>query len=79
MAHPPGVGEFMGSILGPNRVIVKDVKSYTYCCYVRCATLILRVGEIPWPKTGATQYHAQLGLQNKGRAIKEFVVPIVGI
>ena len=23
---------------------------------------------MPWPKTGATQYHAQLGLLDKGRA-----------
>ncbi len=26
------------------------------------------------PLTGATQYHAQLGLSDKGRAIKELVV-----
>ncbi len=25
---------------------------------------------MPWPQTGATQYHAQLGLIYKGRAIK---------
>ncbi len=25
---------------------------------------------MPWPQTGATQYHAQLGLPDKGRAIK---------
>ena len=25
---------------------------------------------MPWPQTGATHYHAQLGLQNKGRAIQ---------
>ena len=29
---------------------------------------------MPWPKTGATQYHAQLELPAKGRAIKEFIV-----
>ncbi len=29
---------------------------------------------MPWPQTGATQYHAQLGLPDKGRAIKELVV-----
>ncbi len=30
---------------------------------------------MPWPKkTGATHYHAQLGLPDKGRAIKGFVV-----
>ena len=29
---------------------------------------------MPWPKTGATQYHAQLGLQDKGHAIKGLVV-----
>ena len=29
---------------------------------------------MPWPKTGATQYHAQLGLTDQGRAIKGLVV-----
>ncbi len=29
---------------------------------------------MPWPETDATQYHAQLGLKYKGRAIKELVV-----
>ena len=29
---------------------------------------------IPWPRKGATQYHAQLGLPDKGRAIKGLVV-----
>ena len=29
---------------------------------------------MPYPKTGRTHYHAQLGLLYKGRAIKEFVV-----
>ena len=29
---------------------------------------------MPWPQTGATQYHAQLGLPGKGRTIKGLVV-----
>ena len=29
---------------------------------------------MPWPKTGGTQYHAQLGLLDKRRAIKGLVV-----
>ncbi len=29
---------------------------------------------MPWPKTGATQYHGQLGLSEKGCAIKGLVV-----
>ncbi len=29
---------------------------------------------MPWPQTGATQDHAQLGLPDKGHAIKELVV-----
>ncbi len=33
-----------------------------------------RVGGMPWPQTCATQYHAQLGLLDKGRAIKVLVV-----
>ena len=39
VARQLGVGEVMGSILGPNHsVIAIDVKSWTYCFYVRCAT-----------------------------------------
>ncbi len=64
----------MGSMLGPNRVIAKDVKSCTYCCYVRYATLIVWVGGMPWPQTGAIQYHVQLGLPDKRRAIRGLVV-----
>ena len=26
---------------------------------------------MPWPQTGATHYHAQLGIPHEGRAIKE--------
>ncbi len=29
---------------------------------------------MPWSQTGAVQYHAQLGLPDKGRAIKVLVV-----
>ncbi len=29
---------------------------------------------MPWHKTGATQHHAQVGLTDKGRAIKGLVV-----
>ncbi len=29
---------------------------------------------MPWPRTGATQCHAQLGLPDKGRPIKGLVV-----
>ncbi len=63
----------MGSILSPNNVIAKDVKRCTYCCYVRCGTLIVWVGGMPWPQTGATQYHVQLGLPDKARASKWMV------
>ena len=31
-------------------------------------------GEMPWLQTGATHCHAQLGLSDKGRAIKRLVV-----
>ncbi len=41
----------MGSMFGPNRAMTKDVKSCTYCCYFRCATLILWEGGMPWPET----------------------------
>ena len=29
---------------------------------------------MPWPQTGTTDYHAQLGHPDKGRAIKGLVV-----
>ncbi len=29
---------------------------------------------MPWPRSGTTQYHAWLGLTDKGRAIKGLVV-----
>ncbi len=35
---------------------------------------VRRVGGMPWPQIGATQYHSQLGLSDKGRAIKGLVV-----
>ncbi len=42
------------SMLAPNRVIAKDVKSCVYCCYVRYATLIVRLGGgMPWLKKQA--------------------------
>ncbi len=64
----------MGTILGPNRIKAKEVNSCTYCCNIRCATLILWVGKMPWLKTGATDYCEQLWLLNNGHAIKELVV-----
>ncbi len=39
----------MGAMLEPNRVIAKDVKSFTHWCNIRRATLIVWVGEITWP------------------------------
>ncbi len=62
------------TIASLHKVWAKDVKSCTNFCYVRCATLILSVGDIPWPQLGATHYHAQLGLQDKGRVIKKWAV-----
>ncbi len=59
VAHLPGVGEVMGSILGPNRIIAKDVKSCTYCCHVRCTTFIVWVGEYLGPQ------QAQLSTMHK--------------
>ncbi len=44
------------------------------CQMGKMNSMSTRVGGMPWPKTGATQYHAQLGLPDKGRAIKGMVV-----
>ncbi len=50
IAYLPGVGNMMGSMLSPNRIIAKDVKRFTYCCYVGCAILIVWVGWMPSPE-----------------------------
>ena len=55
-------------------VIAKDVKSSTYCCYVKWLTFIVRLGLMHWPQTGVTHYHAQLGLPDKVLAINGLVV-----
>ena len=48
---------------------------------VRCSNqttaLVVRVRGMIWPQTGATHYHAKLGLPDKGRAVKVFVVTFV--
>ena len=52
-------------VIGSNPCLIsKDVINGSYCCCVRCATL--RVGGMPWTKTGATYIHAQLGILMKG-------------
>ncbi len=50
--------------------IAKDVKRCIYRCYVRSATLVVRIGRMPSPETGATHFHAQLGRPSKGCATK---------
>ena len=62
VVHLLVVGEVIGSNLGLIRVINKEVKTGSYFCYVRWATLIVRVG--------ATHYNAQLGFPNTRRVIK---------
>ena len=54
----------MGLIPGLNQE--KSIKICTYGCYIM---RIVCVEEIPWPQTSKIQYHSQLALQNKGRAI----------
>ncbi len=61
-------------MLDQKHVKAKDIKSCTYCCYVRCTTLIVQVGGMLWTQTGATHYCAQLGLLDKDCAIKRLVV-----
>ena len=43
-------------ILGQKRVITKDVKNSTQCCYFRCAAFMVWVGEMSYPKIGSTHY-----------------------
>ena len=64
VVHLLVVGEVIGSNLGLtlHRVVTKDVKNGSYCCYVWCMTLIVVAGGMPLTKTGATHQLAQLGL-----------------
>ncbi len=52
------------SMLGPNRVIAKNVKGFTYNCNVTCVTLIVREGEMPWPRAHIITLHSH-DLQTK--------------
>ncbi len=50
--------------------MLKTLKVVPTDALCQCVILILKGGEIPWSQTGATHYNAQLGLPDKGRAIK---------
>ncbi len=54
--------------------MAKDVERCTYYCYVRCAILIVWLGWMPCPQINASQCHAQLGLPDRGRAMKGLAV-----
>ena len=70
--NPRQVGRGGGGdllITAKHRVLTKEgVKNGSYLFCDRCATLIVRVGGMPWPKTGVAHYHAKLGLSDNGRA-----------
>ena len=61
-------------MIGLNLGQHSDLKNGSYSYYVRYGTQIVRKGEMNWPYSGATFYHAQLELPDKGRAIKGLVV-----
>ncbi len=46
----------------------------TYCYHVRCATLIVWLGGMLWPRNRWNHYHAQLGHPFRVRAIKGLFV-----
>ncbi len=41
--------------LAQHCVITKDVKTDTFCCYVRCTTRIVLIRGINWPKNRCNQ------------------------
>ena len=49
------------------------------CCFVISVKLIVLVGKMSWPKTGANQYHAKLRLQDKVCATKGWLSAIAEI
>ncbi len=63
------------NMLDQNRVIAKDVKRCTYCCYFRCVKLIVSVGGMPWPRNRYNSLPCTVRTSKKrGRAIKGSVV-----
>ncbi len=66
----------IGLIFGPSHVIAKDVKLYLLLLGPMRDINIMSRG-MHWPQTGTTHYQpctAQLGLSDKVRAIKGWVV-----
>ena len=61
----------MGLILGPNSTITKDVKVVLLLSKM-CDIKSMSRGNA-WSETGATHYHAKLGLPYKGSATKGLV------
>ncbi len=61
------VGKGMGSILSPNR-------DKSCICAAMSVTRHSMSRGMPWPKTATIPYHPQLGLSDKGCAIKGLVV-----
>ncbi len=57
------------SMLGPNCVIAKKFKSCTFFCYVICATIIIRVGEM----SGRNSLPCNVDFQTKVLQLKECV------
>ncbi len=56
------VAKYVAYLLGVGKVL----------CQMHCIISMSR--GMPWLQTGATQCHAQLGLPDNGRTIKELVV-----
>ena len=54
----------------------RDVKKNcgSCCFYVRCMTSVVREGVMPWPINRENLLHLQLGILDKGHAIKVLVV-----
>ncbi len=73
------VQRWWGNGFVPDCAMAKYVKNNTYCCYVRCAPLLVWLGGMPWPKPGATHYHAQFKLPDKGRSSNYWLSTIVGM
>ncbi len=46
----------------------------SYCSYVKFATKLVRVGEIPCPEIGAIHYPTQLGFPSKRLTMTELIV-----
>ncbi len=68
----------MDSILGQKHVIAKDVKNVYLLLLCLMRDIKSMSGGMPWPKTGATQSHVQLGMLTNDKNLQIIKMALLG-